>query len=107
MLMIASAVAMLIGAPVPYTPPRTLRVPTVADYLALCDREAKACSDFLFDFAWESSVGERRVPYCLPEKDPPEVVVRKVTDWLKARPAMASEPTKPALTKALVATHPC
>lgn len=106
-MIVLSAAALLLLAPVPYSSAKTPEAATVADYLSLCRADAKACSDYLFDFAWESSVGAQKVPYCLPETEPPETVTGKVTAWLSAHPELGGAPTKPSLTKALVATYPC
>ncbi len=95
-------------APVPYTPDVPHNPPLVRDYLALCDQDAKACSDVLFDHIWASSVGPQHVSYCVPESGMSEAeITAKAVAWLKANPKLALSPTKPALTRAMTASFPC
>ena len=94
--------------PVQYTPSTPPPTPLVRDYLALCDRDAKTCSDILFDHTWNHSVGDQRVGYCLPQTSEDEdMVTSKVVAWLRAKPAMADKPTDPALNTALENLYPC
>lgn len=94
--------ALLLAAYVPQPQP-VPRPATVAGFLALCDADAKACEDRIFDLIWERSVGDQRLPFCVPE----ETAGPKVVAWLKARPALAAQPADPALMKALEASFPC
>jgi hypothetical protein len=95
--------------PIDYTPDKPLpKLPLTGDYLAFCARDAKGCSDYLFDFIWNSTVGPQHVGYCLPENEASErVITDKVTTWLRAHPELADKPTNPSLTKALMASYPC
>ena len=94
--------------PVQYTPSKPPEVPLVRDYLALCDRDMKSCSDILFDHAWRHSVGDQRVGYCLPQTGEDEIqVTAKVVAWLASKPDMASKPTDPSLNTALEHSYPC
>ena len=88
-----------------YVPqPRPIpRPPTVAAFLAVCDADAKACEDRIFDLIWERSVGDQKLPFCVPEV----AAGPKVTTWLKARPGLAETATDPAVMKALEASFPC
>ncbi len=91
-----------------YTPSTPPRVPTVADYLQVCDRDMKTCSDILFDHTWRFSVGEQKVGYCLPQEgDDTIAITGAVVAWLKARPDLAAQPTDPALNRALENLYPC
>lgn len=94
--------------PVEYTPSTPPPTPRVRDYLALCDTNAKACSDILFDHAHDHSVGAQRVGYCLPQEGEDEqAVTAKVTAWLRGQPALVDQPTDPALNSALEHVYPC
>jgi len=106
MLAVASAALLMFAQG--YTPTRLPPVPTTADYLRVCDHDAKACSDILFDHTWRFSVGERTVGYCLPQKEEDTgKITAAVVSWLKARPALASRPTDASLNSALEALYPC
>ena len=96
------ALILLLAGYVPQPQPIP-RPPTVTAFLAVCDPYAKACEDRIFDLIWERSVGERKLPFCVPET----AAAPKVTAWLKARPTLADTPTDPALMKALEASFPC
>lgn len=94
--------------PIQYTPSKPPEVPLVRDYLALCDRDMKSCSDVLFDHAWRHSVGDQRVGYCLPQTGEDEMqVTAKVVAWLTSKLDMADKPTDPSLNTALMHTYPC
>ena len=101
----AALVVLLLAAYVPGPPPE--RPPTVAQYLALCDADAKSCSDRLFDLIYENSVGDQKLGFCLPDKDTPEQITAVAVAWLKARPELAEKPTDPALLKAMEASYRC
>jgi len=106
--MIALLFAALTLTPIQYTPSKPPEVPTVRDYLALCDSNMKSCSDVLFDHAWRHSVGDQRVGYCLPQSGEDEMqVTAKVVAWLKGQPNMAGAATDPSLNTALERTYPC
>lgn len=108
MLLSMTSVVLMMLAPQPYNSAEPPATPLVRDYLALCDADAKSCSDILFDHAWNHSVGEQRVGYCLPQSGETEAdVTAKVVAWLKSRPAMAGKPTDPSLNTALENTYPC
>lgn len=108
MLLSMMSAALMMFAQQGYTPSQPPQVPLVSDYLALCERDAKSCSDVLFDHAWSHSVGEQRVGYCLPQSGEDEnQVTAKVVAWLKSKPAMASKPTDPSLNTALQNVYPC
>ena len=94
---------------VAYTPDKPLpKLPTTRAYLGFCARDAKGCSDYLFDFIWNSTVGPQHVGYCLPDKEASETVITdKVVAYLRAHPELNDKPTKPSLTKALMASYPC
>ena len=83
------------------------RPPTVGAYLALCETDAKACSDRLFDLIWERSVGDQRVGFCLPDDETPDQITAKAVAWLKARPALAAAETDATLLKAMEAEYRC
>jgi hypothetical protein len=83
------------------------RPPLVEGYLALCENNAKACSDRLFDLIWERSVGEQKVGFCLPDDETTEQITAKAVAWLKARPLLASAPTDATLLKAMEAEYRC
>lgn len=94
----------LLLAGVVLQPQQIPRPPTVGAFLAVCDLDTKACEDRIFDLIWERSVGDQRLPFCVPEV---EDAWPRVTAWLKARPALAETPTDPAVMKALEASFPC
>jgi hypothetical protein len=94
--------------PVAYTPDKPLpSEPLTRNYLALCDRNAKVCSDYLFDLIWRTTVGPQKVGYCLSQTQSQEEIVGIVTAWLRKHPALADKPTDPSINKALVASYPC
>jgi hypothetical protein len=102
-----SALALAL-TPAQYTPSAPPATPLVRNYLALCADNGETCADILFDHAWSHSVGDQRVGYCLPQTGEDEATVtRKVVAWLTARPAMADQPTDPALNTALENLYPC
>ena len=91
-----------------YTPSKPPEVPTTGDYLAVCDDDAKACSDILFDHTWRFSVGAQTVGYCLPQEgDDTLAITYRVVAWLKAHPETHGQSTDPSLNKALMASYPC
>lgn len=96
------ALLLLLAGYVPQPQP-VPRPPTVAAFLAVCEADAKACEDRIFDLIWERSVGDQKLPFCVPESE----AAPKVTAWLRARPDLAGTPTDPALMKALEASFPC
>lgn len=102
----AALIAALVMA---YTPgePEPSRPPTVAEYLALCDADAKSCTDRLFDLIYENSFGEQKLGFCLPDKDTPEAITAVAVAWLRARPELANAPTDPTLLKAMEASYRC
>lgn len=94
--------------PAQYTPSKPAVVPLVRDYLALCEADAKTCSDTLFDHTWRHSVGDQRVGYCLPQTGEDEwMITSKVVAWLKSKPALVDNPTDLALNTALENLYPC
>ena len=101
----AALIALLLAAYVPGPPPP--RPPTVAEYLALCDADAQACGDRLFDLIYENSVGEQLLGFCLPDKDTPEAITAVAVAWLRARPELADESTDPTLLRAMEASYQC
>lgn len=103
--MTAALIALLLAAYVPGPPPP--RPPTVAEYLALCDADAQACADRLFDVIYENSVGEQKLGFCLPDKDTPEAITAVAVAWLKARPELGPKETDPTLLRAMEASYPC
>ena len=103
--MIAALIALALAAYTPGPPP--LLPPTVAQYLALCDADAKGCADRLFDLIYENSVGDQKLGFCLPDKDTPEQITAVAVAWLKARPELAGEATDATLLKAMEASYRC
>ena len=101
----AALIALLLAPYVPGPPPP--RPPTVAEYLALCEADAQACSDRLFDLIYENSVGPQLLGFCLPDKDTPEAITAVAVAWLKVRPELADKPTDPTLLKAMEASYRC
>lgn len=101
----AALLVLFLAAYVPGPPPE--RPPTVAQYLALCDADAEACSDRLFDLIYENSVGDQKLGFCLPDKDTPQQITAVAVAWLKARPELADKPTDPTLLKAMEARYRC
>ena len=101
--------AALIAAVFAYTPSSAEppRPPTVAEFLALCDADAEACADDLFDVIYENSVGDQKLGFCLPDKDTPEQITAVAVAWLKARPELGGEPTDATLLKAMEASYRC
>jgi hypothetical protein len=95
--------------PIDYTPDKPLpKLPLTRDYLAFCDKDAKGCSDYLFDLIWNSTVGPQHVGYCLPDKEASETVITdKVVSWLRAHHDLDDKAANPSLTKALMASYPC
>jgi hypothetical protein len=106
-MIVSLALSLAMMAPVPYAPETHERPPLVRDWLALCDRNPKACNDYLFDLVWSSTVGPQKVGYCLPDKDPPEAITGRVQAWLRARPDQANKPTDQGLNRAMLASFPC
>jgi hypothetical protein len=103
--MIAALIAFAVMAYTPGPPPA--RPPTVAEYLALCDADAQACSDRLFDLIYERSVGEQKVGFCLPDKDTPEAITATAVAWLRAHPELDGADTDATLLKAMEASYRC
>lgn len=101
----AALFALVLAAYTPGPPPD--RPPTVGEYLTLCEADAQACSDRLFDLIYENSVGEQKLGFCLPDHDTPAEITERAVAWLRERPALAGEPTDPTLLKAMEATHRC
>jgi hypothetical protein len=106
-MLVALSLSLALMAPVPYSPETHVKPPLVRDWLALCDTDAKACGDYMFDLIWSSTVGPQKVGYCLPDKEAPEAITAKVQAWLKARPAEAAKPTDTGLNRALLASFSC
>ena len=101
----AALIALMLAPYVPGPPPP--RPPTVAEYLALCEADAQACADRLFDLIYENSVGPQLLRFCLPDKDTPETITATAVAWLRARPELSAEATDATLLKAMEASYRC
>jgi len=89
-----------------YTPDPP-KAKTVAEWLAVCDTDQKRCADQLYDGAWEHSVGDQKLDFCMPDGGDHQATGQAAAAWLKARPELHSADAWTGISKAMVALHPC
>jgi hypothetical protein len=80
---------------------------TVGEWLAVCDADAKRCSDQLYDQFHQHSVGDQKLDFCMPDTTDPQATGQRAAAWLKARPELAATDAWTGMNKAMVALHPC
>lgn len=96
----------LLLAAMQYTPDPP-KAKTVGDWLAVCQADRKRCSDQLYDHAWEHSVGDQKLDFCMPDTPDHEGTGQAAAAWLKARPELTSTDAWTGINKAMIALHPC
>ena len=80
---------------------------TVAEWLAICDANAKQCADQLYDQVHDHSFGDQKLDFCIPEGGSPEATAREASVWLKAKPDLGPGDAWTGMNKAMTALHPC
>ena len=80
---------------------------TVGEWLAVCDADKKRCADQLYDGAWQHSVGDQKLDFCMPDTADQQATGQAAAAWLKARPGLAAADAWTGINKAMVALHPC
>jgi hypothetical protein len=80
---------------------------TTAEWLAVCDANAKSCADQLYDQVHDHSVGAQQLDFCIPEGGSPEATAKGAAAWLRARPELAAADAWTGMNAAMTALHAC